>query len=85
MLLSWPQHRPHLNCGKGWHVILEPLYLNEILWAQYVYTRRDGLCNLQAASIISGTLLYKRWWQYCLALMRQKMQETDGTRQHTLM
>ena len=46
-------HRTHLNCGEWRHIILQPLNLYEVLWAQYVHTRRDGLCNLQATMAMS--------------------------------
>ena len=38
----------HLGCGEGRHVVLQPLYLYEVLWAQDIHARGDGLRHLQA-------------------------------------
>ena len=52
-LRSWAAPRrgsgdSHLGGGKGRHVVLQPLYLYEVLWAQDVHARGDGLRHLQA-------------------------------------
>ena len=39
----------HLGGGKGRHVVLQPLYLYEVLRAQDVHARGDGLRHLQAS------------------------------------
>ena len=75
----------HLSCGERGHIILQPLNLDEVLRAQNVHTRGDGLCNLHGKigclKFLSAEWLGNVTQSSIPVMVTQRKQEG----QHTLM